>query len=102
MGLDSAGKYDKDLSSWDNNGSITFSFLIGMQNPDCSFSSPTPTPEGYFEMSEYNTAVTIIALTESSPVVEPKETKWWLWVVLILLIVSMIIFLYINTKRRWK
>ena len=93
----------EDLSSWDNNGATPSNFLINVQNPDGSFSFASPMPEGYLAMSEYNTAAAIIALTGNSyPVVQPQGTKWWLWAGLIIIIVSMVIFLCLNTKRRWK
>jgi len=92
-----------DPVTWEVNGNNPVSYLVDLQNPDGSFSFASPMPEGYLEMAEKTTADCIIALTGNTyPVTAPHIVKWWLWAVLVILITSMIAFLYLNGKRRMK
>ncbi|MFA5451395.1 MAG: prenyltransferase/squalene oxidase repeat-containing protein [Dehalococcoidales bacterium] len=89
------------LNGEDDANPVTY--ILSMQSEDGSFMFASPLPEGYLAMPEKTTADSIIALAGCGyPVERTSNNSWWLWLILTVLIASMITFLYINTRRRWK
>jgi len=93
----------EDPSAWVKNGYSPVNYLLSMQDEDGSFSFASPLPEGYLAMPEKTTADSIVALLGCGyPVHSSCTANWWLWIILVMLIASMITFLSLNARKRWK
>lgn len=93
----------KDPLALGSDDADALSYLLGMQDEDGHFRFAHPLPEGFLAMPEKTTAESIVALMGCGyPVSSPGSGNWWLWPILVLLITSMIAFLYINNRRRSK
>ncbi|MFA7178833.1 MAG: prenyltransferase/squalene oxidase repeat-containing protein [Dehalococcoidales bacterium] len=93
----------KDPFALGNDNADALSYLHGMQDEDGHFRFAHPLPEGFLAMPEKTTAESIVALMGCGyPVSSPSSGNLWLWPILIMLVLSMIAFLYTNNRRRSK